>query len=89
MPPTTVPPADIGALVMLMSSMPTHSSLLTALVVRTRTCTCAWLSAASGSVTSTAVTCVAVPAVVASATKPLGRLVQLPESPMRYCTAIC
>jgi hypothetical protein len=42
-----------------MLSIPTHSSLPTALVVSTRTCTCAAPLAAAGKVTSTAVTRVA------------------------------
>ncbi len=81
----TVPPMGVPAT--SMSSTPRHSSLPEALVVRMRTCTWAWLSTAAGSTTSTGVVCVAEPAVVASATKPAGTLMKLPELPMRYCSA--
>ncbi len=52
---TTVSPAS-GSLDTLMSSMPTHSSLPAALVVRMRTWTWAWLLTSLGSVTSIGVT---------------------------------
>src|SRR6267142_5869425 len=85
-PGKTVPglaePAPEGLLVVTaepvieMSSMPTHSSLPAASVVITRTWTSGWLSAAAGRVTFTGVTAVArLGPVVASATKPAGRMV--------------
>ncbi len=67
-----------------MSSMPTHSSLPTALVVMMRSCTRAWLSTAAGSVTSTLVVATArLGPVVASATNAAGTFVQAPALPMR------
>lgn len=70
----------------MMSSMPTHSSLPAALAVMMRISRSAALFAATPNTTSIAVTCVAVPPVVASATN--AALTQLP-SPTRYCTGTC
>ena len=54
-----VPLGPGGAPVTVMSSTPTHSSLPTAFVVRTRTCTIGWLFASAGRVAETGVTSVA------------------------------
>jgi hypothetical protein len=71
-----------------MSSMPTHSSLPTALLVMILTWTSGWLLTAAGSVALTAVTCVArLGPVVASARNPVGTLVKLPVEPTRYWRA--
>ena len=58
-----------------MSSTPIISSVLGASVIRIRTSTSGWLSAAAGSCALTGVTSVAVPPWLASATNPAGTLV--------------
>lgn len=70
------------------SSMPTHSSLPAALVVRIRSCTNGRLSAAAGRTRSTGVERVAsFGPVVASATKAAGTFTNGPAVPTRYCSA--
>src|SRR5262249_12079928 len=71
-----------------MSSPPTRSSLPTASVVMILSWTRGWFHVAAGSETFTGVTSVArLGPVVASATKPAGRLVYEPVEPTRYWSA--
>ena len=78
----------VGEPVTWMSSMPIHSSLLTAFVVMMRTWTTGWLSAAAGSAAATGVTRVArLGPLEASATKPAGTFVKSPVLPTRNCRA--
>ena len=88
LPEITAAVGPVAVPVMLMSSIPTHSSFPAALEVMILTCTKAWLSHAAGKVALTAVTSVAkLGPDVASATKPAGTLVKGPVFPIRYCSA--
>jgi hypothetical protein len=76
--------------VMLISSIPTHSSFPGAFVVIMRSSTRGWLSAAAGSITSIGVTRVAkLGPDEASAMYPPATLVKLPLLPIRYCRFTC